>query len=183
MPAPAAGEEVDRRGEEWKQAAQQDELDRPPGNEPRSRPHEGLCAARDICGGVEGAEQDLRGPAQLVHVLLVQGDDCVARGRGGARTCRAERHGGRPLRDEGGLAVEAKGEGEVDQLREGVRTLGGGLRLILDARLRSRHERRDRCARGVAGEVEMRRPVAPDRVEVDHRRETIAQRPVLCELG
>ncbi len=86
MPAPAACKQVDGRGEEGKQAAQEDELDRPAGNEPRPRPHERLGSARDIGGGVEGPEKHLRRPAQLIHVLLVQCDDRVARCRGSTRT-------------------------------------------------------------------------------------------------
>jgi hypothetical protein len=73
----AAGEEVDRRGEEGQEAAEQDELDRPAADEPRARPHVRVGAARHLGRRVERSEKGLGRAPELVEMLLVEGGQGV----------------------------------------------------------------------------------------------------------
>jgi hypothetical protein len=183
VPPAAACEQIDGRGQEWQETAEEDELDRPSADEPLPRPDVRLGPARDVGRLVERAQERLGGSPELVHPLLVEGHERVALGIRGAGARGAQRDSRGAPADERGLAIEAERKREVDQLGESVGTLRRRLALRLDARLGGGDKGRGWCARRVAGEMKPWNSVPADRVQVDDRREPVAEARVARELG
>ncbi len=121
-PPPATvGEEVDRADEERQEEGDEDELERPPLNDPVSDPDRAARALGELRPLVQRTEDLLRGSPEKSECLRVHPAGRVAKGLRRAGAAGREGDRGDAVRQERPLLVEGERKAEIDELPEEAR--------------------------------------------------------------